>query len=374
MNWHTSGGGLSASDRTKLNALSLKNNLGATVAPTNTDDSTKGYASGSIWVATGTAYACVSAEEGKAIWISSNDMFYFNTWAELTAAISVSGTNYIGKFCNVANANGGPSGGITYTAPVALSDYIVDGGSATFKVNMQGTNYSVTCQPRTITNPVVTSIMLTALAKPTARGYYIFTVTPTNGLQSNINLQDIAYYNGDSWILFQRYANAPNTVLIGTTTTAQEIWKKQSGTWINSNTSALANLIDALYPVGHIFMTKKAENPSTYLRVGTWVPYGAGRVPVGINTGDLDFNALGKTGGEKIHYLNINEIPSHNHNNGSFNRLMISNGISTVASNVDNSANEPNLGVAADILPAGGNQAHNNLQPYVVCYMWERTL
>lgn len=217
------------------NALISKNNMVATAAPSISDDSTKGYGSGSIWLYNAVAYACVDATEGKAVWISTNDSFYFDTWAALVAAISVVGTTYVGKYCNVANANNGPSGGITYVGGGALSDYIVDGGSATYKVNVQGANYSVTCQPRTITNPIITSIMVASGAKPTIKGYYIFTVNPTNGLPAGINLNDIAYYDGNTWALYQSYSKA-NTVLVATNVsgTTQVTWRKFAGTWMST--------------------------------------------------------------------------------------------------------------------------------------------
>src|SRR5690606_11752046 len=38
-----------------------------------------------------------------------------------------------------------------------------------------------------------------------------------------------------------------------------------------------------------------------------------GRVPVGLDTGQTEFNALGKTGGAKTHTLTIDQMPSHSH-------------------------------------------------------------
>lgn len=43
------------------------------------------------------------------------------------------------------------------------------------------------------------------------------------------------------------------------------------------------------------------------------IPDLRGRVIVGLNSSDTDFNTLGKTGGEKAHTSTINEIPPHNH-------------------------------------------------------------
>ena len=71
-------------------------------------------------------------------------------------------------------------------------------------------------------------------------------------------------------------------------------------------------LLAYIYPVGSIKMTADNTNPSTYLG-GTWVAWGAGKVPVGVDTTDTDFATVEKTGGEKEHILTTNEMPSHNH-------------------------------------------------------------
>ena len=66
------------------------------------------------------------------------------------------------------------------------------------------------------------------------------------------------------------------------------------------------------YPVGSIYMSVSGTNPSSFLG-GTWVAWGSGRVPVGVNTGDGNFNTVEKTGGESSHTLTIAEMPSHSH-------------------------------------------------------------
>jgi len=72
--------------------------------------------------------------------------------------------------------------------------------------------------------------------------------------------------------------------------------------------------------------------------------------------------------------LILSEIPSHNHSNGSYDRLLKQDGSSTSAS-MDSSAGEPNLASSAAISAAGGGSAHTHdiVQPYVVVHMWERT-
>ena len=60
------------------------------------------------------------------------------------------------------------------------------------------------------------------------------------------------------------------------------------------------SILGEMYPVGSIYLSVKNENPSTKFG-GTWVAWGSGRVPVGVNSSDSSFNSVEKTGGSKTH-------------------------------------------------------------------------
>ena len=191
------------------------------------------------------------------------------------------------------------------------------------------------------------------------------------------------------------------------------------------------NLFDLIYPIGSIYMSVSSTNPGT-LFGGTWVAWGAGKVPVGVHTTETEFATVEKTGGEKTHKLVTSEIPAHNHtvtgtahnhglNNhthsipklsGSTNSAgshthdvgAIKSGTSgstqqrvcsqssatsefatssagthshTVTTNASttgaSSGNTANATATGSISNTGGNGTHNNLQPYITCYMWKRT-
>lgn len=106
---------------------------------------------------------------------------------------------------------------------------------------------------------------------------------------------------------------------------------------------------------------------------GEWEPFGAGQVLVGAGTipttkeGEEDrvFTA-GNTGGEYEHTLTTDEMPSHSHSE------------SGLGSMYDGG---PNFNQTSGVLgyswrtttgSAGGGKPHNNMQPYVVVYMWHR--
>lgn len=60
----------------------------------------------------------------------------------------------------------------------------------------------------------------------------------------------------------------------------------------------LSRLIPAL-PVGSVYISVVSTNPATLLGYGTWSAIAAGRVLVGIDSGDADFDTVEETGGAK---------------------------------------------------------------------------
>lgn len=89
-----------------------------------------------------------------------------------------------------------------------------------------------------------------------------------------------------------------------------------------------------------------------------------GKIPVGLNSDDSDFNILGKTGGEKTHILKVNEIPPHNHRQ-TVTASRSGSGTTYVSWNANNLFGNKDTG-ARNTLNTGGGEAHNNLQPYIV--------
>ena len=126
-------------------------------------------------------------------------------------------------------------------------------------------------------------------------------------------------------------------------------------------------LYEEAFPINKVEVFFDALDHSSFLGF-KWQQVGQGRVPVGLNTSDSDFNTIGKIGGEKTHKLTINEMPSHGHSTANV-YPYIAGGNHTCAPN----ANADRNGTAWDVVDkTGGDQAHNNLQPYIVMAFWQR--
>jgi microcystin-dependent protein len=134
-------------------------------------------------------------------------------------------------------------------------------------------------------------------------------------------------------------------------------------------------------PTGYLLCDGSAVSRSTYsdlyTAIGTTygtgdgsttfnVPNLKGKVPVGYNSADTSFDALGETGGAKTHTLTIAEMPDHDHG---LNRAYGGTGFKIPYDDpysgwgmVDGGGSSP-IDVIKD---EGGGEAHNNLQPYIV--------
>lgn len=185
-------------------------------------------------------------------------------------------------------------------------------------------------------------------------------------------------------------------------------------------------IVDFIHPIGSLFISTTSTNPSVYLG-GTWERWGQGRVPISVSDTDSDFNAANKTGGEKTHTLLTDEMPSHLHAKGTlttndagshehnisgtaasagahthkgWNRNVYSGGNNYAAlvttgtsssfatrndvasssgvhehsvSGTAASAGNHSHTISGSTASTGGGNAHNNMPPYITCYMWRRT-
>ena len=165
------------------------------------------------------------------------------------------------------------------------------------------------------------------------------------------------------------------------------------------------------FPVGSVFIAVVSTNPGALLGYGTWIAFSAGRVLVGLDSGQTEFDTVKETGGAKTHTLVSGEMPTHTHVQDAHTHVQNSHnhtqdahahtlpvgatddtaaafdradaGSNTGGANATTSvgsttatnqaATAVNQNTTATNQSTGGGGAHNNLQPYIVVYMWERT-
>jgi hypothetical protein len=243
-------------------------------------------------------------------------------------------------------------------------------------VNIQ-THIASTSNPHTVTKAQVglgNCDNTSDLAKPISTA----TQTALDGKSSTSHNHDAAYsaishtHTADSILPSQVGQNG--RVLKSNGTTAA---------WQTDNTGAGGEA----FPVGSIFISVVSTNPGTLLGYGTWSAFGAGRTLVGIDAGQTEFDTVLETGGAKTHTLTESEIPSHTHAvtdpghthltqryptaTGASSGFTIDTSMSGTLA--DNTLPTKSNTTGITVGNAGSGGSHNNLQPYIVVYFWERT-
>lgn len=147
------------------------------------------------------------------------------------------------------------------------------------------------------------------------------------------------------------------------------------------------NILKKVYPIGSIYISVSSTNPGTLFGFGTWSAFAAGKTLVGLNSSETEFDTVEETGGEKTHQLSTAELATHTHTqdahghyleyapNGN-NITLNGGGTKYNLSYGTSGTNTPELAarsVTATNQNTGSGTAHNNLQPYIVTYMWKRT-
>ena len=164
-------------------------------------------------------------------------------------------------------------------------------------------------------------------------------------------------------------------------------------------TSAINTLLQALYPIGTIYTNAtNATNPGTLFGFGTWIAFGAGRVPVGFNAANPLFDAAEETGGSAdavvvnhTHTGTTAGAGSHTHNLNSTNAFTVNDNsqgpVNSITGDNDTATNAATATLQAiNLLTTAPDHTHTfttdstgvsgtnqNYQPYITVYMWKRT-
>ena len=195
-----------------------------------------------------------------------------------------------------------------------------------------------------------------------------------------------------------------------------------------ATTAFVQTALQAVYPVGSVYISTVATNPATTFGFGTWAEFGAGKVLVGQDAGDASFDTLGETGGSKdaivvshTHTFSATtgtQSANHTHSGttssagaasgtiytatGDFGNIQNADGVFTrsgylpsrsqgaagtgsyanVSMSIPNHTHTVTTGtestnhthsVSGTTASSGSSGTNANLQPYVVVKMWKRT-
>lgn len=182
--------------------------------------------------------------------------------------------------------------------------------------------------------------------------------------------------------------------------------RNSGGGWTRD--TAAAGSASPAFPVGAVFIAVVATNPATLLGYGTWSAIAAGRVLVGIDSGDTDFDTVEETGGAKTvasagsnaaeaahtHSVTSNvavaDHASHTHGvtadgdttgilSGAQETVMIPPLFTTTSTGPSATLTHS---VTNNAVTSGAGSSHNHaftgsatsvVQPFLVVYMWKRT-
>jgi len=192
---------------------------------------------------------------------------------------------------------------------------------------------------------------------------------------------------------------ADNVALAGNPTTTTQSASNDS-TRI-ATTAFVRNVMELLHPVGSVYISTVSTNPNTLFGFGTWTAFGSGKVLVGQDTNDSDFNVLEETGGSKTHNhggstgghsLTESQMPRHYHEYVAPNSITSPQG-GTASYGIygggtpDDGAIRTGTWSAGAGAESGGTEtgtsngashshdisSADNMQPYIVVKMWKRT-
>ena len=159
-----------------------------------------------------------------------------------------------------------------------------------------------------------------------------------------------------------------------------------------NNTTALATTafvqaaLQALHPVGSIYINAtNSTNPGTLLGFGTWTAFGAGRVPVGFDSGNALFDTAEETGGSAdaivvshTHTATTTSVDSgHTHSMGRVCggtgglQFIAGAGMADISPNTTTAS--ANITSTTTVASTGSSGTNANYQPYITVYMWKRT-
>ena len=136
-------------------------------------------------------------------------------------------------------------------------------------------------------------------------------------------------------------------------------------TFVNINLRHYAATAFTKHPIGCVYTSVSDTNPSE-LFGGSWVIFGKGRVLVGFDEAQAEFDTSQKTGGTKTHTLSVSEMPTHVHGYTG----VSGTGYPDYALRDITAGDSKSFPRKTELDSEGGSQPHQNLQPYIVVHVF----
>jgi len=120
------------------------------------------------------------------------------------------------------------------------------------------------------------------------------------------------------------------------------------------------------FPVGYVYISTSQDNPSTVFGYGVWTEISQGRVLVGVGSNGENTWAAGEERGSETHALTAGENGPHTHNYQDTGTGVTGGGVfpSTGGFALTESTRQT--------VNSGSGTPHNNVQPSLAVYMYER--
>lgn len=149
-----------------------------------------------------------------------------------------------------------------------------------------------------------------------------------------------------------------------------------------ANTAFVQAALEALHPVGSIYMAVVSTNPATLFGFGTWTAFAAGKTLVGLDSGNTAFDTVEETGGSAnavvVEHTHTATDSGHTHTYAGH--------VTQTTFPYAGGGGDPSVGVSSKsgssvnsgtanitVASSGVTGVNANLPPYIVVYMWKRT-
>ena len=213
-------------------------------------------------------------------------------------------------------------------------------------------------------------------------------------VQYQSEIYTLSYYNTDSnvTVRFRNVRVGDNYTTIFSITCVNSSWTQTFKNIPHATTTTdlqtqITNVVNALYPVGSIYMSFEKVSPASFsifsntewTRITGKFLLGAtdsGSSGTGImSTASVEVNG---TGGSATHTLTSSQMPSHRHSIAYYASSGGTTGHALTRHGTDDPRNgNVNFsgftgGTDAEFSQAGTTSAHNNMPPFIAVYMWKR--